>query len=88
MQKAYVSLCRTYKPSFKTNFLQGDKYPGDKRLIHGITAWNCPAKYPSLEYKFDVKESDGNMFHPVFQKNVQSQNQSSRQVGYCRTKMS
>ena len=27
--------------------------------------WNALAIYPSWEYKFDIKESDGNMFNPI-----------------------
>ena len=29
-------------------------------------AWNSPVEYPSWDYKFDMKESDGNMFNPIF----------------------
>ena len=28
-------------------------------------AWNFPVEYPSWEYKFEIKESDGNMLNSV-----------------------
>ena len=50
-----------------------DQHTGGKRLIHGtkhhednqLQACNTPVEFPSLEYKFDIKESDSDMFNPI-----------------------
>ena len=34
-------------------------------------AWNSPVEYPSRECKRGIKESEGNMFNPIFKENVQ-----------------
>ena len=33
-------------------------------------AWNSPAEYPSRECKHHIKESEGNMYNPIFKGNV------------------
>ena len=34
-------------------------------------AWNSPVEYPNGECKHDIKESERNMFNPIFQEIVQ-----------------
>ena len=34
-------------------------------------AWNSFVDYPSREWKHDIKESEDNMFNPIFKENVQ-----------------
>ena len=54
-----------------------DQYTGGKSTALNAAstinckAWNSPVEYPSREYKHDIKESEGNMFNPIFKKNVQ-----------------
>ena len=56
---------------FKLDFQKVDQNTGDKwstapntaRTI-SCKAWNSPFKYPSREYKHDIKESEGNKFNP------------------------
>ena len=32
-------------------------------------AWNSPVEYPNRECKHDIRESEGNMFNPMFMEN-------------------
>ena len=41
---------------------------------------NSPVEYSSTEYKHDIKESEGNMFNPIFEDNVRGQKHSGRCV--------
>ena len=58
---------------FKLDFQKVDQHTGGKWLIHGtkrrkdnqLQAWNYPVKYPSREYKHDIKEYKGNMLNPI-----------------------
>ena len=65
---------------FKLDFQKADQHTGGKWLIHGTgchkdnqlhLAWNSPVEFPSRECKHAIKESEGNMFNPVFKENVQ-----------------
>ena len=64
---------------FKLDFQKVDQHTEGKWLIHGTNvartisckAWISPAEYPSGECKHYIKESEGNMFNPVFKENVQ-----------------
>ena len=44
--------------------------PNVSRTIN-CKALNSPVEYPSGEYKHDTKESEGRMFNPIFNENVQ-----------------
>ena len=46
--------------------------PNTTRAI-SYKAWNSPVEYPSRESKQDIKESEGNIYNPIFKKNVQGQ---------------
>ena len=37
-------------------------------------AWNSPVEYPCRGCKNNIKESEGNMFNPIFKKKVQGEN--------------
>ena len=41
---------------------------------------NSPVEYSSTEYKHDIKESEGNMFNPIFEDNVLGQKHPGRCV--------
>ena len=43
-----------------STILNATKSIGDK-------AWNCRVEHPSWEYKFGMKESNGNMLNPTIQ---------------------
>ena len=63
----------------KLDFQNVDQHTGDKWLIHSTNAartisckaWNSPVEYPSRECKYDIRDSKGNMFNPIFKENVQ-----------------
>ena len=70
--------------SFKTGFQKVDQHTGGRWLVlsnkhHPAVrtinwqAWNSLAEYPNWDYKLDIKESDGNMFNPIFLKKAQRQ---------------
>ena len=72
--KMCIQLCQTYNRQLKiiskkgTNILEAS----GKSVVRN-TAWtisckarNYSVKYPSWEYKSDMKESDGNVFIPTF----------------------
>ena len=73
-----MSNLQAYFP-FKLDFQKVDQHTGGKWLIHGTKvartisckAWSSPVEYPSRECKHGIKESKGNMFNPIFKKNVQ-----------------
>ena len=46
--------------------------PNATRTI-SCKAWNSPVEYRSRECKHGIKESEGNMFNPIFKENVQGQ---------------
>ena len=66
---------------FKLDFQKVDQHTGGKWLIHGtksrkdnqLQSLEPPVGYPSRECKHDIKESKGDMFNPIFKKNVQGQ---------------
>ena len=68
----YVKL-QTYC-HFKLDFPKMDQYTGGKWLIHGtkrrkdnqLQSLELPVECPSWECKYDIKESKGNMFNPIF----------------------
>ena len=39
---------------------------------------NSPVEYPSKDSKHDIKESEGNMFNPIFNENSQGQKHPGR----------
>ena len=67
-----------------------DQHTGGKWLIHGIKHRKenrvqsleppPPVDYPSKESKHDTKESERNLFSPIFKENVQGQTETSREV--------
>ena len=64
---------------FKLDFRKVDQYTGGKWLNHGtkqrkdnqLQRLELPIVYPSRESKHDLKESEANMFNPIFKGNVQ-----------------
>ena len=52
--------------------------PNAARAI-SCKAWNSPVEYPSTECKHDIKESERNMFNPIFKENVQGR----KHTGSC-----
>ena len=64
---------------FKLNFEKVAQHSGGKWLIPGtkhrkdnqLQSLDLPVEYPSRECKHDIKESEGNMFNPIFKENVQ-----------------
>ena len=57
-----------------------EHHTGGKWLIHStkhrkddqlIKAWNSTVEYISRNFKHDIKESEGDMFNPIFKENVQ-----------------
>ena len=58
----------------KLNFQKVDQHTGGKYLIHGtkrrkdnqLQSLELPWKYPSMECKHGIKESEGSMFNPMF----------------------
>ena len=75
-----MSSLQTYY-HFKLDFPKLDQHTGGKWLIHGtkrrkdnqLQSLEPPVEYPSRECKYDIKESKGNMFNPIFKENVQWQ---------------
>ena len=63
-----------------------DQHTGGRWLIHGtkhhkdnqLESLELPAEYPSIESKHDIKESEGNMFNPIFKGNVQGRKHPGR----------
>ena len=62
--------------SFKSNLqmyyhfkLDFQKWTNIQEAI-SCKAWNSPVEYPSRECKYDMKETEGNMFIPILKKNV------------------
>ena len=66
---------------FKLDFQKVDQHTEGKWLIH-CTKYHkdnklqslklpCYVEYPSRKCKHDIKESEGNMFNPIFKENVQ-----------------
>ena len=59
-----------------------------KKLLSGrsnlqpttICSSNPPVEYPKRETKHDIKESESNMFHPIFTEMAQMQKYSGRCV--------
>ena len=47
--------------------------PNTARTI-SAKAWNSPVDYPSRECKHDIKESEGNVYNPIFKENVLGRN--------------
>ena len=64
---------------FKLDFQKVDEHTGGKWLINGtkrckdnqLQSMELPVEYPSKKSKHDIKESEGNMFNPIFKGNVQ-----------------
>ena len=58
-----------------------DQHTGGKWLIYGtkrhkdnqLQSLELPVEYPRRECEHDIKESEGNMFNPIFKENVQGQ---------------
>ena len=76
-------------PDYKLDFQKVDQHTGGKWLIHStkyrkdhqlIKAWNSPVEYISRESKHNIKESEGNMFNPIFKGNVQGRKHRSRRA--------
>ena len=70
--------------SFPTRFAKsGPTYrrqpsaPNTARSI-SCKAWSSPVEHPSRESKHDIKESQSNMFNPIFKGNVQSRKHPGR----------
>ena len=84
-QKKVFFLCQAYKPTVILNEISKvDQHtsgqstaPNDARTIT-YKAWNSPVGYPSRECEHDIKESEGNMFNPIFmeRKHPHLQNQN------------
>ena len=53
--------------------------PNNARAISG-KVWNSPVEYISRESKHDTKESEGNMFNPIFKENVLGQKHPASSV--------
>ena len=59
---------------FKLDFQKVDQDTGGKGLIHGtkhrkdsqLQSMDSPVVYDSRESKHDIKESEGNIFNPIF----------------------
>ena len=74
---SFMSNLQTYY-LFKIDFQNMDQHTGGKWLIQGtkrrqvnqLQSLEPPIEYPSRECKHDIKESEGNMFHPIFKENV------------------
>ena len=76
----FMSDLQTYD-HFKLDFQNVDQHAGGKVLILGTKRKDnqlqspeipmSPVEYPSRECKHDIKESEGNMFNPIFKENVQ-----------------
>ena len=69
---------QTYYP-VKLGFQKVDQHKSAKWLIHGtkrnkdnqLQSLELPCRiYPSRECEYDIKESKGNMFNPIFKENV------------------
>ena len=64
---------------FKLDFQKVDQRTEGKWLIHGtkrhmdnhLQSLELPVEYPSGECRHHIKESEGNMFNPIFKENVQ-----------------
>ena len=75
---SFMSNLQTYY-HFKLDFEKVDQHTGGEWLIHGTNRLNdnklqsreLPLEYHSRECKHDTKESEGNMFNPIFKENVQ-----------------
>ena len=71
---------------FKLDSQNVDQHTESKWLIHGtkhrkdnqLQTRNFPVEYPSRESKHDIKESEGNMFNPIFKENVQGRKHTGR----------
>ena len=50
-----------------------------RRKDNQLPTSNSPVEYSYKEWKHDIKESEGNMFNPIFMKNVQGR----RHPGSC-----
>ena len=50
-------------------------------------AWNSPVENPSWEYKLDIKDSDGNMFNPIYFKKKGSGKGTSWEASSCWAKI-
>ena len=70
---SFMSNLQTYC-HFKLDVQKKDQHTGDKWLINGtkrrkenqLQSLELLVEYPSRECKHDVKESEGNMFNPIF----------------------
>ena len=51
--------------SFEISSQKLDQHIAGKWLINSTKAGKRPREYHNYVYKFDIKESDGNMFNPV-----------------------
>ena len=63
----------------KLDFQIMDKHTVNQWIL-SCKAWNSPVEYPSWEYKFDIKESVGNMSNSVIINKVQGQKSPGRWV--------
>ena len=64
---------------FKTKFPKKCTSPNTARSI-SWKAWNSPVGYPNSQSKHDIKESEGNMFNPMFKEDFQGQKHPRRCV--------
>ena len=71
---------------FKLDYQNMDQHTGNW-LIYGTKdttrtisckAWNSPVENPSRKFKHDSKESEENMFNPIFHENVQGRKHTGR----------
>ena len=71
---------------FKLDFQKVDQHTGRKWLIHDtkhrkdnqLQSMEHPVEYSSRESKHEVKESERNIFNPVFKRNVQGRKHPGR----------
>ena len=72
---------------FELDFQKVDQHTGGKWLIHSskrrkdnqLQSLQLPCRITySRECKHDIKDSEGNMFNPIFKENVRGQNHPGR----------
>ena len=62
--------------------IHGTKHHKDRNL----QSLELPLEHSSIESKHDIKESEGNMFNPIFKANVQPGAETFKEVRICRTR--
>ena len=73
---------------YQLYFQKGYQHTGGKLLNHNtkhrkdnqLQSLELACRIPIREYKQDLKESEGNMFNPIFKDNVQAQKHPGRYV--------